>query len=94
MAACAGMGFFLSAFLAVGIEFGAALTFPADEAAVYSLLDSGGELFSVLLISLGGAMSDIGAQASYCALLSILLGVTLFVLRRMEAVIMRPSSIL
>ena len=60
--------------MSVGIEFGTALTFPADEAAVYGILDSTGELFGFLLVTLGGAMSHVHLEVSFCAILASLVG--------------------
>jgi MFS transporter, FLVCR family, MFS-domain-containing protein 7 len=57
MVACGGTSFFLAAFMAVGIEFGTALTYPADEGAVYGVLDCTAELTGFLLVTIGGAMT-------------------------------------
>lgn len=59
MLACAGMAFFLSSFMSVGIEFGTALTFPADEAAVYGVLDSTAEMTGFLFVTLGGTLGKV-----------------------------------
>ena len=89
--ACGGIGFFFSSFMAVGIEFGTALSFPADEAAVYGLLDSTAELFGYLLVTLGGAMSLIDFQVAFCCVLLVLLSISLVTLWRLEALVRRPS---
>ncbi len=58
MMACGCIGFSFSAFMSVGIEFGTALTYPAQEAAVYGVLDSTAELTGFLLVTLGGSIAD------------------------------------
>lgn len=89
--ACSGMGFFFSSFMAVGIEFGTSLTFPADEAAVYGILDSTGELSGFLLLTLGGALSEHHWEVLYCIVLAVLLAFSLFLLWRLDPFIRRPS---
>jgi FLVCR family MFS transporter 7 len=57
MVACGGISFFLASFMAVGIEFGTALTYPADEGAVYGVLDCTAELTGFFLVTIGGFMT-------------------------------------
>ena len=92
MVACAGMGFFFSSFMSVGIEFGTALTFPADEAAVYGLLDSTGEFSGFLLVTLGGSMSHAHMEVWFCATLVGLIGLAFFMLWRLQPLVRRPSQ--
>jgi hypothetical protein len=89
------LGFFFSSFMSVGIEYGTALTYPADEAAVYGMLDSTGEFVGFLLVSLGGAMSSHSHSLDgwFCGVLVTFVAVALVVLWRMEATSRRPSSI-
>lgn len=91
MVACGGMGFFYASFMSVGIEFGTSLTFPADEAAVYGILDSTGELFGFLLVTLGGSMSHAGMDTAFCGILALLATLAVVVLWRLEPLVRRPS---
>eukprot|EP00977_Amphora_coffeiformis_P001037 scaffold220_cov169-Amphora_coffeaeformis.AAC.17 len=92
MVACACMGFFYASFMSVGIEFGTALTFPADEAAVYGILDSTGELFGFAMVTLGGYMSHAGMDAAFCGALTLMVAIALMILWRLEPLIRRPSQ--
>lgn len=49
-----GSGFSLAAWNTVGLELGSSLTFPADEAVVAGILESGAELFGFLWVTIGG----------------------------------------
>jgi hypothetical protein len=95
MVACGGLGFFFSSFMSVGIEYGTALTYPADEAAVYGMLDSTGELIGFVLVTVGGAMSSHTHYFDvwFCGILVGCVGVALVILWRMEATSRRPSNI-
>lgn len=94
MVACGGLGFFFSSFMSVAIEYGTALTYPADEAAVYGLLDSTGELVGFLLVTVGGAMSSHTHQLDvwFCGILVVFVAVALVLLWRTEAISRRPSN--
>lgn len=91
MVACGGMGFFFSSFMSVGIEFATALTFPADEAAVYGLLDSTGELSGFLLVTLGGSLSQVNMEVYFCGTLVVLVGMAFIMLWRLDPLVRRPS---
>lgn len=93
MVACGGLGFFFSSFVSVGIEFGTALTYPADEAAVYGILDSTGELSGFLLVTIGGAMSSHTHRLDvwFCGILLAVVAAALILLLRLEGRSKRPS---
>jgi hypothetical protein len=87
------MGFFFAAFMSMGIEFATALTFPADEAAVYGLLDCTGELSGFLLVTLGGYLSG-GTrhlEEYFCGILVGLVGLALYLLWHLDPMVRRPS---
>jgi MFS family permease len=89
MVACAGIAFCLSAFMSVGIEFGTALTFPADEAAVYGCLDSTAELAGFLLVTLGGAINKV--SVGYIGFLLSIMSLSLALLWSIRGESKRPS---
>jgi MFS family permease len=89
MVACAGIAFCLSAFMSVGIEFGTALTFPADEAAVYGCLDSTAEMAGFLLVTLGGAISKV--SIGYIGFLLSIMSLSLVLLWSIRGESKRPS---
>lgn len=91
MIACAGMGFFFASFMTVGIEFGTSLTFPADEAAVYGILDSTGELWGFVLVTLGGTLSREHLDVTYCCILVALVSLSFGLLWQLKPLIRRPS---
>lgn len=89
IAACGCVGISLSALMSVGIEFGTALTYPADEAAVYGVLDCTAELSGFVLVTIGGAMSvDMG----YIAILLGILLTSLVVLLGIDGETNRPQQ--
>mmetsp|Transcript_18005 Transcript_18005/g.34348 ORF Transcript_18005/g.34348 Transcript_18005/m.34348 type:complete len:189 (+) Transcript_18005:1-567(+) len=93
LVACAGLGFCFCAFMTVGMEYATALTFPADEAAVYGILDSTGELCGFFLVLLGGFMSHIKLEVHFCGIMTSLIATALVVLWRLEGEISRPGSV-
>ena len=90
--ACGGLGFFFASFMSVGIEYGTALTFPADEGAVYGILDSTGELCGFALVMLGGHMSHSDLAVPFCGIMVGLVAVALVMLWRLRGLSRRPSS--
>ena len=50
----------LAAVNTVGLEFGTALTYPADEAAVAGILECAAELFGFLFVCIGGRILSPG----------------------------------
>ena len=80
--------------MSVGIEFGTALMYPADEAAVYGILDSTAELSGFLLVvALGGAMSRVNMNIPSIGIVVCLVGVALVLLWRLKGKSKRPSSL-
>eukprot|EP00977_Amphora_coffeiformis_P018867 scaffold6764_cov169-Amphora_coffeaeformis.AAC.5 len=90
--ACGGLGFFFASFMSVGIEYGTALTFPADEGAVYGILDSTGELCGFALVMLGGFMSHIELLVPFCGIMVGFVAIALVMLWRLRGLSRRPSS--
>lgn len=92
LVACGGLGFCFCTFMTVGMEYATALTFPADEAAVYGLLDSTGELCGFFLVLLGGFMSHHGLEVHFCGIMTGLISIALVVLYRLDGKPSRPVS--
>lgn len=51
-------GFFLGSLITAGFEYGTAMCYPADEAAIAGVLECSAELFGFLQVSFGGAFSN------------------------------------
>ena len=92
LVACGGLGFCFCAFMTVGMEYATALTFPADEAAVYGILDSTGELCGFFLVLLGGFMSHVDLEVYFCSVMTSLIAIALVVLWRLKGETSRPGS--
>lgn len=90
MIACGCIGFCFSAFMSVGIEFGTALTYPAQEAAVYGVLDSTAELSGFLLVTVGGAMNN-DARMEFIAILFATVSVSIVILWFIQGEVKRPT---
>jgi MFS family permease len=65
-----GAGFCLAAMNTVGMEFGTALTYPSNEAAVAGILECAAELCGFLLVTIGSYLPNVG-----CGFLVLLCGV-------------------
>jgi FLVCR family MFS transporter 7 len=89
MIACGCVGFSFSAFMSVGIEFGTALTYPAQEAAVYGVLDSTAELTGFLLVTLGGSMGD--SRMDFIAILFATVSIAIVILWFIRGEVKRPT---
>jgi FLVCR family MFS transporter 7 len=89
MMACGCIGFSFSAFMSVGIEFGTALTYPAQEAAVYGVLDSTAELTGFLLVTLGGSMSS--SRMDFIGILLATVSIAIVILWFIRGEVKRPT---
>jgi FLVCR family MFS transporter 7 len=89
MIACGCVGFSFSAFMSVGIEFGTALTYPAQEAAVYGVLDSTAELTGFLLVTLGGSMGN--SRMEFIAILFATVSIAIVILWFIRGEVKRPT---
>jgi len=81
----------LAAWMSVGLEFGTALTYPADEAAVGGVLQAFAQFFGFLWVSIGGALIE-SVRSAFSALLTFatLLALLLLTVNRAES--RRPSD--
>mmetsp|Transcript_1738 Transcript_1738/g.2597 ORF Transcript_1738/g.2597 Transcript_1738/m.2597 type:complete len:426 (+) Transcript_1738:463-1740(+) len=72
------VGFFLTSLISVGFEYGTAMAYPADEAAVAGVLNCSAQVGGFVLVWVGGALPDVGLLFS-CILAATLI-VSIFIL--------------
>eukprot|EP00978_Attheya_sp_CCMP212_P023834 scaffold73883_cov54-Attheya_sp.AAC.1 len=70
------LGIFLAGFISVGFEYGTAISYPADEAAVAGILNVAAQLGGWIIVHIGGLLQDIGwtLNAILVALLALAWG--------------------
>jgi MFS transporter, FLVCR family, feline leukemia virus subgroup C receptor-related protein len=74
-----GSGCSLAAWNSVGLEYGANLAYPANEAAVAGILEAAAELAAFGLVELGGWWLDGGGKSTYMLILAFLVWLSMMV---------------
>lgn len=71
------LGFFLTGFVSVGFEYGTAISYPADEAAVAGIMNVAAQLGGWGLVELGGVMDSVGEKLNFILVATLLVACTL-----------------
>lgn len=84
-------GVALAAWNTVGLEYGTALTYPADEAAIAGLLECAAELLGFAWVSVGGCMIETEKRIPFVSGLAAIAAVSFLLLWSNNMKIKRPS---
>jgi len=86
-----GSGWTLAAWNTLGLEFGTALSYPADEAAVAGVLECAAELLGFLFVTLGGHLMASDQAVAFVGLLAVAAMISFLLLFSNQAESKRPS---
>lgn len=85
-----GSGWTLAAWNTLGLEFGTALTYPADEAAVAGVLECAAELLGFVFVTLGGYLMASDQAVAFVGLLAVMAMISFLLLFANKAESKRP----
>ena len=85
------LGIFLTAFISVGFEYGAGISYPADEAAVAGVLNVSAQIWGIILITVGGRIPVDNLVLGLNILMSVVLFIGLILLTFVTSKIKRPD---